>query len=499
MKLFESVPNFSEGRDPAKVEAIARSARSVPGVRVLDVERNADHHRSVITVAGEGEPLLEALFRMARTAVETLDLTKHAGEHPRMGVVDVVPIVPFDEATVPEAIALSERLARRIWTELGVPVYLYAQSARRPERADLAVVRRGGFEAIRDEIADHPERAPDFGEPRVHPTAGIVAVGARPVLIAYNVDLATDDVALAKRIAHEVRARDGGLPEVKALGFDLAERHQAQVSMNLTDFRVTPISTAFDAVRSAAARAGVEVARSEIVGLVPEDALLEAAEHYLRLQGFDRRQILERRLREGEGPVGAARADPLAAGSVREFAERLSAKTPTPGGGSASAVAGTLGAALGEMVLRYSRLPGPADPEVDEALATLGTARARFLELVDEDARSYETVRATKKARKAAADDALARQAHRAAVRTAAEVPLETAGLARSVSDLLDRLRPRAKPALLSDLETALALLLAARTGAAANVRINLSDLSAEGIDTRGLADRLAEHLRAEP
>ncbi|EQD57589.1 glutamate formiminotransferase, partial [mine drainage metagenome] len=245
----------------------------VPGVTVLDVERNADHHRSVISLVGEGDPLLEAVFRMMQVATATIDLTQHRGEHPRMGATDVVPFVPLGAATMDEAIRLAERLGERVARELGIPVYLYAKAARRPERADLAKVREGQFEGIRASIASDPARAPDFGAARVHPTAGAVAIGARPVLIAYNVYLTTPDVAIAKRIAKAIRARDGGLPEVKALGFEIAERHRAQVSMNLTDYRVTPVHRAFEAVRREAQRYGVAPEESEIVGLVPEDAL----------------------------------------------------------------------------------------------------------------------------------------------------------------------------------------------------------------------------------
>ncbi|MGB6501144.1 MAG: glutamate formimidoyltransferase, partial [Thermoplasmata archaeon] len=311
MTPFECVPNFSEGRDAAKVGQIADAARSVGGVTVLDVELNADHNRCVLSLFGEGEPLVEAVFRMMEVATATIDLTKHQGEHPRMGATDVVPFVPLGTSTVAEAVRLAERLGERVARDLAIPVYLYAQAARRPERADLAKVREGQFEGIRVTISADPARAPDFGPARVHPTAGAVAIGARPVLIAFNVNLTTPDVAVAKRIAKLVRARDGGLPEVKALGFELKELGLAQVSMNLTDYRTTPIHRAFDAVRRAAESNGTGVKQSEIVGLVPEDALLDAAEHYLGLLGFDRGAVLERKVRAAEAtrpghePIGS--------------------------------------------------------------------------------------------------------------------------------------------------------------------------------------------------
>jgi glutamate formiminotransferase / formiminotetrahydrofolate cyclodeaminase len=474
---FECVPNFSEGRDPQKVARIADAARDLPGVTVLDVESNADHHRSVITLYGEGDPLLEAVLRMMRVATETIDLTHHHGEHPRMGATDVVPFVPLGGSTMPEAVRLAERLGERVARELAIPVYLYANAARRPERADLAHVRAGQFEGIRDSIASDPARAPDFGSPRVHPTAGAVAIGARPVLIAYNVYLSTPDVSIAKRIAKTVRERDGGLPSVKALGFEIKERGLVQVSMNLTDYRITSIPRAFDAVAREAEKSGVGVEESEIVGLVPEDALLDAAEGHLKLRSFDRATILERKVRAiGAGMPGHEPID--------SFAARLAARTPTPGGGSASAVAAALAAALGEMVLAYSIDPaGPPSP-LAELKGSLASGRRRFLELAEEDSKSYDAVRAARRTRKEKPDDPAARRGYVEALRGAAAVPLETARRARDLAMHLAAARSGTKAALGSDLTTAVALFRAATEGAAANVAINLSDLKAAGEPT---------------
>ncbi|HZY92613.1 MAG TPA: glutamate formimidoyltransferase, partial [Thermoplasmata archaeon] len=322
-KYFEAVPNFSEGRSAATIAAITEAARGVPGVAVLDVESNVDHNRSVISLAGEGGALSEALVRMVKVAIGRIDLNHHTGEHPRMGAADVVPFVPLGDATMEEAIALAARLGERLWSELHLPVYLYGNAARRPERQDLAVVRKGGFEGIRESIASDPTRRPDFGEAAVHPTAGIVAVGARPVLIAFNAYLASNDLAIAKKVAHAVRGRDGGLPEVKALGFDIKERNQVQVSMNLTDYRKTPIHQALEAVRREAGRQGVQVNESEIVGLVPEDALLDASEFYLQLHRFDRSTILERKVRGVLAPAAAAASSTFAASSLEGFAGLL--------------------------------------------------------------------------------------------------------------------------------------------------------------------------------
>jgi glutamate formiminotransferase / formiminotetrahydrofolate cyclodeaminase len=388
-----------------------------------------------------------------------------------------------------EAVRLAGRLGERVAAELGIPVYLYGAAARRPERSDLAKVREGQFEGIRASIATDPARAPDFGEARVHPTAGAVAVGARPVLIAYNAYLTTPDVAVAKKVAKAVRARDGGLPEVKALGFEIADRHRAQVSMNLTDYRVTPIHRALEAVRREAARYGAGIEESEIVGLVPEDALFDAAEYYLQLHAFDRAAVLERKVR-------AVDAAATSAETLESFTERLAARTPTPGGGSASALAGALAAALGEMVLAYSIDPKAPAEDLATTRASLEEGRRRFLVLVGEDSRAYEGVRAARRARKEKSGDSAAEAAYREALREAAGVPLETARRAHGLAAQLAGVGPRTKAALASDLTSALALFRAAQEGALANVAINLRDLAAAGEPTAALE---AEIARLQP
>jgi glutamate formiminotransferase / formiminotetrahydrofolate cyclodeaminase len=419
-----------------------------------------------------------------KVATATIDLTQHNGEHPRMGATDVVPFVPLGDATMPEAVRLAERLGERVANELGIPVFLYAAAARRPERADLAKVREGQFEGIRDAIGTDPNRAPDFGPAKVHPTAGAVAIGARPVLIAYNAYLTTGDVSVAKRIAKAVRARDGGLPEVKALGFEIPDRHRAQVSMNLTDYRTTPVHRALEAVRREAERYGLGVEESEIVGLVPEDAMFGAAEYYLQLHAFSREQILERKVRAVDA---RDRGESLAT-----FTDRLAARTPTPGGGSASAAAAALGAALGEMVLAYSIDAKNPSEELRDAQRRLTDGRHRMLELVEEDARAYEAVRTARRTRKERPGDAASEAAYLAALRGAASVPLETARLAAELAVALESVRARTKSALASDLTSALALFRAATEGALANVAINLDDLRAAGAPTADVESEVA-------
>ncbi len=473
MTPFECVPNFSEGRDEGKIHRIADAARSVPGVAVLDVEWNADHNRTVITLVGEGDALLDAVLAMMKVATELIDLTHHTGEHPRMGATDVVPFIPLSGATVEDAVRLAGRLGDRVWKELGIPVYFYGSAARRPDRVDLPSVRRGEFEGIREEIGKNPDRAPDVGEPRVHPTAGAVAIGARPVLIAFNAYLTTPDVAIAKKIAKAVRSRDGGLAEVRALGFEIKERNRAQVSMNLTDYRKTPIHRALEQVRREAERFGAGVEESEIVGVVPEDALFDAAEFYLQLNRFDRATILERKIRAAAAGAGGE--------SIASFAGRLAARTPTPGGGSASAAAAAFGAALGEMVLSYSILKAQPDAELVAVRAECTEARVAFLKGVEEDSRAYDAVQVARKALKDRPEDAALKQAHLAAVRGAAQVPLETARRAQAIARRLRGVQSRTKPALASDVVTALALLRAAIEGALENVVINVADLQAAG------------------
>jgi glutamate formiminotransferase len=294
--VIECVPNFSEGRRKDVVDKIVHSIRSVPGTKVLDVESDPDHNRSVITYTGTRESVGESAFRGARAALELIDLTKHKGEHPRMGALDVLPFIPVQGATIDDCIEIANRTAARIAKELKVPCYMYEAAAKRPDRRNLENVRRGQFEGLREAILTDDNRYPDYGPRMLHPTAGATAVGARMPLVAFNVNLRSTDVNVAKDIAKKIRASSGGMPHVKALGFTLQDKGMVQVSMNLTDYTVTPISKVFDAIRAEADARGVEIANGEIIGLIPLDAVCDLAARFLKLEGFTSRQILEKRI-----------------------------------------------------------------------------------------------------------------------------------------------------------------------------------------------------------
>ena len=345
--LIECVPNFSEGRDSAKVDAIVE-AMKLPGVYLLDREMDADHNRSVITLVGEREAIQEAAIRGVGKAAELIDLNHHQGAHPRMGAADVVPFIPIDGVTLEDCVAMARHAGAEIWKRYQIPVYLYEAAATTPERQNLENIRRGQFEGIRDEIATNPARKPDFGEARLHATAGATVVGARKFLIAYNIYLNSPDVNIAKSIAKTVRFSSGGMRFVKASGFLV--RGLAQVSMNLTDFEQTPLHRVFEAVKREAERYGVLPISSEIIGLIPKRAIEQAAEWFLQIENFDSTLILENRLAAVVG--GKAAAGGFRAG-VEPFIEQLAAPTAVPGGGCAAAASGAMAAGLAGMVAAY--------------------------------------------------------------------------------------------------------------------------------------------------
>ncbi len=295
--IIECVPNISEGRDRGVIDAIAAAVRAAPGVRLLDVSSDAAHNRSVLTFVGDAAAVRAGVLALFREAVARIDLRRHQGEHPRMGAVDVVPFIPVRGSAVEDCVALSRETGEAIAREFGVPVYLYEDSASAEHRRNLAEVRKGQFEGFAEKMKD-PRWAPDFGPAQPHPSAGAVAVGARAFLVAYNINLATRDLAIADRIAKAIRHLSGGFRYVKAMGVELSERGIVQVSINMTNFKKTPLHRVFECVRSEAGRHGVAIVGSEIVGLAPAEALYAAAEHYLRLEGFSAEQVLETKLLE---------------------------------------------------------------------------------------------------------------------------------------------------------------------------------------------------------
>jgi len=463
--LVECVPNFSEGRDPAVVDAIIDAIRSVHGIAILDRELDADHNRSVVTFAGPAASVVEAAYRGVERAVALIDLRNHQGVHPRIGACDVVPFVPVEGVTLDDCVRLAGELAARLWDKLRVPVYLYEAAARRPDRVNLENIRRGQFEGLRDEVRTNPDRRPDFGDAELHPSAGATVVGARKFLIAYNINLNTSDLEIAKRIAKAIRFSSGGFRYVKSMGVPLASRNLAQVSMNLTDFEQTPIHRVFEAVRAEAARYGASIVGSEIVGLIPKRALEMTAEWYLQIENFQPGMVLENRLAEASTVNG-----------LNEFLEQLAAPTATPGGGSAAAAAAAMGAALGAMVCGLSKLPADAY-EAD---------RKFFAEAVQRDAASYDAVRAAYKRPKDERAPFVEQALH-----TAAVVPLEVAEAAAALRKRLVELAAGSPAKFGSDVATAQGLAQAGIDGALANVRINIESMKDETL-VAPLRERLA-------
>src|SRR5436305_1260776 len=449
--LVECVPNFSEGRDRAKVDAIVE-AMKLDGVYLLDREMDADHNRCVITLVGEREPIQEAAIRGVGKAAELIDLNTHQGAHPRMGAADVVPFIPIEGVTIEDCVAMARHVGEQIWKRYQIPVYLYEAAATIPERQNLESIRRGQFEGIRAEIATNPARKPDFGDPRVHPTAGATVVGARKFLIAYNVFLNTPDVEIAKKVAKAVRFSSGGMRFVKGAGFLV--RGLAQVSMNLTDFDQTPIYRVFELVKREAARYGVIPVSSEIVGLIPKKALEQAAEWFLQIENFDSSLLLENRLAAvtgGKAAVGGIRA------GVEPFIELLAAPTATPGGGSASAAAGAMAAALGGMVAGMSRgkkAYQQYERELSDALTRLNRLREELKSSIDLDAASYAAVLKAYKDAKTAAPE-VGERAISDALKNATRVPLGIAQKAHEVRRLVESLKPITSKTMRSNLAVA--------------------------------------------
>jgi glutamate formiminotransferase/formiminotetrahydrofolate cyclodeaminase len=468
---------------------------SVKGAVVLDTHMDRDHNRSVITFVAERDVVVEAALRAVRLASELIDLRQHAGQHPRLGATDVLPFVPVRGVTMEDCVQLAHEAGERIALELKIPVYFYERAALRPERVNLEDVRRGGFELLRQEIESNPLRMPDVGASHIHKTAGATIVGARPFLIAYNINLQTSDLSIARRVARSVRGRDGGLRYLKALGFELASRGLVQVSMNLVDYEKTQLHHAFEAVRREAERYGVAVAGSEIVGLIPQAALDRAAEYYLRIENFAHGVVLENRIEAAVRAKGEGK-------SAGEFAEDVASGEPAPGGGAAAAQAAALGAALGEMIgnltagrEKYSDV----EREVRDALNDLKPLRARLEIAAHDDAESFAAVMDARRMPQATEDERLARQSEvEAALKGAATVPLEVAGVSVQVLELLETLAEIGNPSALSDAATGAQLALAAVAAARYNVLVNTTGIEDEEFaqEHRSRAEDLLERAK---
>jgi len=471
-QIVECVPNFSEGRSQTTVRALVHAVESVPGVWLLDHTMDHDHHRSVLSFAGEPDAVAEAAFRAIREATDLIDLRKHKGVHPRVGATDVVPFVPLRGATMQDCIHLAKRLGQRVGTELEIPVFLYEQAALHHDHAPLESVRRGGLQGLAFRMASDPDWTPDFGPPHLHKTAGATVIGARPPLIAFNVNLRSTDLSLARSIAKDIRQSNGGLPHLKAIGVELASRQMVQVAMNLTDYIITPLHVALEAVRTRAAEKGVMVAGSEVIGLVPQAAMVQAAGHSLALEQFDSTQVLETRLEARlfgkparQAPSREEKPVDLHAQSVADFLDTVAAATPIPAGGTVAALVGALAASLGIMGARLSRQRG-----VEHRLREIGR---RLRELMQADVDAYQRfIQATKLAK----TDRTRPAVLSSALHLATEIPLEIAEQATEAGAFLHACSAGVKPRVQSDLAVGLILAIASadagRHTVAENIKI---------------------------
>lgn len=499
--LVECIPNFSEARRPEVVESILQALTAVPGVAVLDRHSDMDHNRTVITYVGSPAAVEEAAFQAIRCAATLIDLNVHRGEHPRLGATDVVPFVPIRDISMQDCVEMARRLAKRVGEELEIPTYLYEEAASRPERKNLEDVRRGEYEALKEEIGVRPERRPDFGPERVSP-AGATIIGARQPLIAFNVYLTTDDVSIAQKIAKAVRNSSGGLRFVKALG--LLVEGRAQVSMNLTNYRQTPIARVVETVRREAERYGVGIRNTEMVGLVPQDALVDAAVWYTQLDMFDpREQILETRLHDAQAQ-GEAAAQATVESS---FLDDLAKGTPSPGGGSASAHAGATAAALVAMVARLTvgkKKYAAVEARMWQIVEQAEALRSELTKAVLEDGAAFDAYLAAVRLPKDTPEQQVARAAAlEQATLATIDVPLSVSRNAVDVLRLAVEAARSGNVNAISDAASGAALARAALTGSSLNVRINCPNLPDRAaaqvyVDEINQLDRQASVLESE-
>ncbi len=495
--LVECIPNFSEARRPEVVTAILEAIGSIRGAHILDHSSDLDHNRTVVTYVAPPDAALEAAFAGIAKAAELISLDQHRGEHPRLGAADVVPFVPLAGVSMQDCVELARSLGQRVGEELRLPVYLYEAAATRPDRVNLADIRRGEYEKLKEEIGRNPERAPDFGPEQVGP-AGAVVIGARAPLIAFNAYLNTPDVGVAKKIAKAVRHSTGGFRFVKALG--LLVEGQAQVSMNMTDYTQTPLARTVELIRREAARYGATITRTELVGLIPQAALVDSAQWYLQLDGLKPEQVLENRLWEvasqSTEPATTAPPSGQVPANVEAFSALLAAGSPTPGGGAAAAAAASMAAGLVEMVARLTigkKRYMEVERRMREIAASAQGYRDSLNRAVVEDSAAFEAVIAARKLARGASEEATVRErAVQAAYRDAVEVPLNVGRACVELLSLALSVAGQGNVNALSDAGTSAHLARAALASAALNVRAN----AAEFLDrqqARGWLEELAQ------
>ncbi len=468
IRLVECVPNFSEGRRKEVINQIITEISSVASVTMLDHSMDGDHNRAVVTFVCPPEDAVEACYRGIKKAAELIDMQKHHGEHPRMGATDVCPFIPISGIKVSEAVELARKLGERVGNELEIPVFLYESAATTPARENLADVRKGEYEGLIEAIEKDPARRPDFGPARMNLKSGATAIGVRFPLVAYNVYLDTNRVSVASKIADAVRFLRGGYRFVKAMGFMIKERNCTQVSMNLVNYTQTPIFRVFETIKSEAARYGVNVLSSEIVGLVPQEALFDVAEFYLQLEGFSAEQVLEEKIRRLGGGGGT---------TTGNFYEEVAAKTPTPGGGSVSAAAAAMGAALNSMVCRLTVMKKKYKDVAEELTALLNKSeelRHKLQDMIKKDGDAFDKLMAAMKMPKDFEEEQKKRdEAVYEATKLATLVPLETATLALQVMEFSKTVAQKGNVNSVSDAGVAALMAKAGLEGAIYNVKIN--------------------------
>jgi glutamate formiminotransferase / formiminotetrahydrofolate cyclodeaminase len=490
-QLIECIPNFSEARRPEVIDQIVAAIQSVDDVKLLDRSSDLDHNRTVLTFAGSPFGVEEAAFRAIKTASELIDLNHHTGEHPRIGATDVVPFVPLSGASMDECVAMAKRLGERVGSELNIPVYLYEAAATRPERTNLENIRKGQYEGLKAEIQSKPERQPDYGPAKLGP-AGATVIGARNPLIAFNVYLTTVDVDIAKKIAKAIRHSSGGLRYVKASGFSVEGR--AQVSMNLTNFRETPLARVVETIRRESQRYGVAIHHSELVGLIPQEAVVDAAVWYTQLDGFDQEQVLEARLMDSS--ASAPQPKPVS------FIEELAAPTATPGGGSAAAYAGAMGAGLVAMVAGLTigkKKYAGVEAQMQAIRVMAESLRKELTQAVDDDASAFEAVMGAFKLPKETEEEQTKRNAAiQVATLNAAHVPLDIAKDAVKVMELALKCTKEANINAISDSMSGFTMSRAALTAAGYNVRINLNALADKSVGKKMLEELKEVEAKAD-